>query len=168
MAPPPTPTVSFQLSKPGGPPELPSWNQSFLFQGRDGATNFSEDTALVLEYYSSASSECPLVPCEGSRASGHVYEGWSDHLPLPPAGTGEGGPVPSACRQVEERLAGFLGLVPWHGPAHMGPTPILDPCIFIAPLPPPYICVREEGGMDPPRAHSIEGKPDSEPADPWS
>uniref|UniRef100_A0A452TF75 Coiled-coil domain containing 33 n=1 Tax=Ursus maritimus TaxID=29073 RepID=A0A452TF75_URSMA len=44
-----------QLSKPGGPPELPSWNQSFLFQGRDGATNFSEDTALVLEYYSSAS-----------------------------------------------------------------------------------------------------------------
>ncbi|XP_025327982.3 coiled-coil domain-containing protein 33 isoform X2 [Canis lupus dingo] len=44
-----------QLSKPGGPPELPSWNQSFLFQGRDGATNFSEDTALVLEYYSSTS-----------------------------------------------------------------------------------------------------------------
>ncbi|XP_019659077.2 coiled-coil domain-containing protein 33 [Ailuropoda melanoleuca] len=44
-----------QLSKPGGPPELPSWNQSFLFQSRDGATNFSEDTALVLEYYSSAS-----------------------------------------------------------------------------------------------------------------
>ncbi|XP_016066064.1 PREDICTED: coiled-coil domain-containing protein 33 [Miniopterus natalensis] len=41
-----------QLSKPGGPPELPLWNQSFLFQGRDGATNFSEDTALVLEYYS--------------------------------------------------------------------------------------------------------------------
>ncbi|XP_014635901.1 PREDICTED: coiled-coil domain-containing protein 33 [Ceratotherium simum simum] len=44
-----------QLSKPGGPPELPLWNQSFLFQGRDGATNFSEDTALVLEYYSSTS-----------------------------------------------------------------------------------------------------------------
>ncbi|XP_027955747.1 coiled-coil domain-containing protein 33 [Eumetopias jubatus] len=44
-----------QLSKPGGPPELPLWNQSFLFQGQDGATNFSEDTALVLEYYSSAS-----------------------------------------------------------------------------------------------------------------
>ncbi|XP_032198353.1 coiled-coil domain-containing protein 33 isoform X2 [Mustela erminea] len=44
-----------QLSKPAGPPELPLWNQSFLFQGRDGATNFSEDTALVLEYYSSAS-----------------------------------------------------------------------------------------------------------------
>ncbi|XP_006088003.1 coiled-coil domain-containing protein 33 [Myotis lucifugus] len=40
-----------QLSKPGGPPELPLWNQSFLFQGRDGATNFSEDAALVLEYY---------------------------------------------------------------------------------------------------------------------
>uniref|UniRef100_Q8N5R6-2 Isoform 2 of Coiled-coil domain-containing protein 33 n=1 Tax=Homo sapiens TaxID=9606 RepID=Q8N5R6-2 len=44
-----------QLSKPGGPPEQPLWNQSFLFQGRDGATSFSEDTALVLEYYSSTS-----------------------------------------------------------------------------------------------------------------
>ncbi|XP_038179701.1 coiled-coil domain-containing protein 33 [Arvicola amphibius] len=46
-----------QLSRPGGPPEQPIWNQSFLFQGRDGATNFSEDTALVLEYYPSASME---------------------------------------------------------------------------------------------------------------
>uniref|UniRef100_A0A8C2UXI9 Coiled-coil domain containing 33 n=1 Tax=Chinchilla lanigera TaxID=34839 RepID=A0A8C2UXI9_CHILA len=46
-----------QLSKPGGPPELPVWNQSFLFQGRDGATNFSEDTALVLEYYPSTSAQ---------------------------------------------------------------------------------------------------------------
>ncbi|XP_012331353.2 coiled-coil domain-containing protein 33 [Aotus nancymaae] len=44
-----------QLSKPGGPPEQPLWNQSFLFQGQDGATSFSEDTALVLEYYPSAS-----------------------------------------------------------------------------------------------------------------
>ncbi|XP_063121552.1 coiled-coil domain-containing protein 33 isoform X8 [Rattus norvegicus] len=44
-----------QLSKPGGPPEQPLWNQSFLFLGRDGATSFSEDTALVLEYYPSAS-----------------------------------------------------------------------------------------------------------------
>nr|XP_012603704.1 coiled-coil domain-containing protein 33 isoform X2 [Microcebus murinus] len=44
-----------QLSKPGGPPEQPLWNQSFLFQGRDGATSFSEDTALVLEYYPSTS-----------------------------------------------------------------------------------------------------------------
>nr|XP_045016516.1 coiled-coil domain-containing protein 33 [Jaculus jaculus] len=46
-----------QLSKPGGPPEQPLWNQSFLFQGRDGATSFSEDTALVLEYYPSASTK---------------------------------------------------------------------------------------------------------------
>ncbi|KAM6149566.1 LOW QUALITY PROTEIN: coiled-coil domain-containing protein 33 [Erethizon dorsatum] len=46
-----------QLSKPGGPPELPVWNQSFLFQGRDGATNFSEDTALVLEYYPATSAQ---------------------------------------------------------------------------------------------------------------
>ncbi|KAM4826324.1 coiled-coil domain-containing protein 33 isoform 2-T2 [Thomomys bottae] len=44
-----------QLSRPGGPPEQPEWNQSFLFQGRDGATRFSEDTALVLEYHSSIS-----------------------------------------------------------------------------------------------------------------
>ncbi|KAM9586410.1 LOW QUALITY PROTEIN: coiled-coil domain-containing protein 33 [Trichechus inunguis] len=44
-----------QLTKPGGPPEQPVWNQSFLFQGCGGATNFSEDTALVLEYYSSSS-----------------------------------------------------------------------------------------------------------------
>uniref|UniRef100_A0A8C0XHK6 C2 domain-containing protein n=1 Tax=Castor canadensis TaxID=51338 RepID=A0A8C0XHK6_CASCN len=44
-----------QLSKLGGPPEQPWWNQSFLFQGRDGATNFSEDTALVLQFYSSPS-----------------------------------------------------------------------------------------------------------------
>ncbi|CAO2634850.1 Coiled-coil domain-containing protein 33 [Lemmus lemmus] len=44
-----------QLSRPGGPPEQPIWNQSFLFQARDGATNFSEDTALVLEYYPAAS-----------------------------------------------------------------------------------------------------------------
>ncbi|XP_006153430.1 coiled-coil domain-containing protein 33 isoform X1 [Tupaia chinensis] len=44
-----------QLSKPGGPPEQPLWNQAFLFQGRDGATSFSEDAALVLEYYPSPS-----------------------------------------------------------------------------------------------------------------
>uniref|UniRef100_A0A8C6GP63 Coiled-coil domain containing 33 n=1 Tax=Mus spicilegus TaxID=10103 RepID=A0A8C6GP63_MUSSI len=46
-----------QLSKPGGPPEQPLWNQSFLFQARDGATSFSENTALVLEYYPSASMQ---------------------------------------------------------------------------------------------------------------
>ncbi|XP_037689374.1 coiled-coil domain-containing protein 33 [Choloepus didactylus] len=57
-----------QLSKPGGPPELPLWNQSFLFQGRDGATNFSEDTALVLEFY-------PSTSMQGS-------EPWKFHQPL--------------------------------------------------------------------------------------
>ena len=57
MTPPPTPTFSLQLSKPGGSPELPLWHQSFLFQNQDGATNFSEDTALVLEYCPSSSSE---------------------------------------------------------------------------------------------------------------
>ncbi|XP_063099630.1 coiled-coil domain-containing protein 33 isoform X2 [Cavia porcellus] len=48
-----------QLSKPGGSPELPVWNQSFLFQGEDGATDFSEDTPLVLEYYPSTSGSAP-------------------------------------------------------------------------------------------------------------
>ncbi|XP_062062661.1 coiled-coil domain-containing protein 33 [Lepus europaeus] len=46
-----------QLSPPGSPPEQPLWNQPFLFQGRDGATNFTEDAALVLEYYSSVSGK---------------------------------------------------------------------------------------------------------------
>ncbi|XP_038603258.1 coiled-coil domain-containing protein 33-like [Tachyglossus aculeatus] len=40
-----------QISLPGKPEEQPMWNSSFLFQGRDGATLFTEDTALVLEYY---------------------------------------------------------------------------------------------------------------------
>ncbi|XP_061856405.1 coiled-coil domain-containing protein 33 [Colius striatus] len=40
-----------QMSRPAGPPDQPTWNTSFLFQGRDVATVFSEDTALVLEYY---------------------------------------------------------------------------------------------------------------------
>ncbi|XP_006888452.1 PREDICTED: coiled-coil domain-containing protein 33 [Elephantulus edwardii] len=43
-----------QLTEPARSPELPVWNQSFLFQGCDGATDFSEDTALVLEYYASS------------------------------------------------------------------------------------------------------------------
>ncbi|XP_069653918.1 coiled-coil domain-containing protein 33 isoform X2 [Haliaeetus albicilla] len=40
-----------QMSRPAGPPEQPTWDTSFLFQGRDVATLFSEDTALVIEYY---------------------------------------------------------------------------------------------------------------------
>ncbi|XP_056203373.1 coiled-coil domain-containing protein 33 [Falco biarmicus] len=40
-----------QMSRPAGPPEQPTWNTSFLFQGRDVATIFSEDTALAIEYY---------------------------------------------------------------------------------------------------------------------
>uniref|UniRef100_A0A674I8C1 Coiled-coil domain containing 33 n=1 Tax=Terrapene triunguis TaxID=2587831 RepID=A0A674I8C1_9SAUR len=39
------------VTQPGGPPEKPTWNSSFLFQGRDGATLFSDDTSLVIEYY---------------------------------------------------------------------------------------------------------------------
>ncbi|XP_027745729.1 coiled-coil domain-containing protein 33 [Empidonax traillii] len=40
-----------QISRPAGPQEQPSWNASFLFQGRDAATIFSEDTALTIEFY---------------------------------------------------------------------------------------------------------------------
>ncbi|XP_053573303.1 coiled-coil domain-containing protein 33 [Bombina bombina] len=40
-----------QISPPGLPPLQPVWNTSFLFQGRDGVTLFSEGAALVLEYY---------------------------------------------------------------------------------------------------------------------
>ncbi|XP_066491565.1 coiled-coil domain-containing protein 33 [Tiliqua scincoides] len=42
-----------QISSAGRPPEQPAWNTSYLFQGRDGATAFSDDTALVIEYYTS-------------------------------------------------------------------------------------------------------------------
>nr|XP_028599662.1 coiled-coil domain-containing protein 33 isoform X2 [Podarcis muralis] len=40
-----------QVSPAAGPPEQPMWNMSYLFQGRDGATAFSDDTALVIEYF---------------------------------------------------------------------------------------------------------------------
>ncbi|XP_074773609.1 coiled-coil domain-containing protein 33 [Athene noctua] len=40
-----------QMSQPAGPPEQPTWDTSFLFQGQDMATIFSEDTALAIEYY---------------------------------------------------------------------------------------------------------------------
>ncbi|XP_077174289.1 coiled-coil domain-containing protein 33 isoform X2 [Paroedura picta] len=40
-----------QVSVSSGPPEKPTWNTSYLFQGRDGATAFSDDTALVIEFF---------------------------------------------------------------------------------------------------------------------
>ncbi|XP_051626296.1 coiled-coil domain-containing protein 33 [Manacus candei] len=40
-----------QISRPAGPQEQPSWNASFLFQGQDAATIFSEDTTLAIEFY---------------------------------------------------------------------------------------------------------------------
>jgi len=43
--------LSPKMSRPAGPPEQPMWDTSFLFQGRDVATIFSEDTALAIEYY---------------------------------------------------------------------------------------------------------------------
>uniref|UniRef100_A0A6I8NWF7 C2 domain-containing protein n=1 Tax=Ornithorhynchus anatinus TaxID=9258 RepID=A0A6I8NWF7_ORNAN len=60
-----------QISLPGKPEEQPVWNSSFLFQGRDGATLFTEDTALVLEYYPLTTGEpqgC-LPPGEGLGCS---------------------------------------------------------------------------------------------------
>lgn len=49
--------MSPKMSRPARPPEQPSWDTSFLFQGRDVATIFSEDTALVIEYYPYKASE---------------------------------------------------------------------------------------------------------------
>ncbi|XP_025023636.1 coiled-coil domain-containing protein 33 [Python bivittatus] len=46
-----------QVSSLGGPPKQPMWNTSYLFQGRDGATAFSDDTALLIEYYKSTPGE---------------------------------------------------------------------------------------------------------------
>uniref|UniRef100_A0A8D0VSE6 C2 domain-containing protein n=1 Tax=Sus scrofa TaxID=9823 RepID=A0A8D0VSE6_PIG len=66
-----------QLSKPGGPPELPLWNESFLFHGRDGATTFSGDTALVLEYYPSSSKPWTLKKPLGISVlplKSHLYQ----------------------------------------------------------------------------------------------
>ncbi|KAM4675967.1 LOW QUALITY PROTEIN: coiled-coil domain-containing protein 33 [Discoglossus pictus] len=40
-----------QISSRGLPCMQPVWNSSFLFQGRDGVTLFSEGAALLLEYY---------------------------------------------------------------------------------------------------------------------
>ncbi|XP_054254951.1 coiled-coil domain-containing protein 33-like, partial [Indicator indicator] len=54
-----------QMSQAAGPPEKPTWNTSFLFHGQDVATLFSEDTALVIEYYPSKAiwdAPGPLIP----------------------------------------------------------------------------------------------------------
>ncbi|XP_027714076.1 coiled-coil domain-containing protein 33 [Vombatus ursinus] len=40
-----------QVSKPGGPARQPEWNTSFLFQARNGCTQFNDDLALLLEFY---------------------------------------------------------------------------------------------------------------------
>uniref|UniRef100_A0A663DYB0 Coiled-coil domain containing 33 n=1 Tax=Aquila chrysaetos chrysaetos TaxID=223781 RepID=A0A663DYB0_AQUCH len=53
--------LSPKMSRPAGPPEQPTWDTSFLFQGRDVATLFSEDTALAIEYYPYKTS--PGLPC---------------------------------------------------------------------------------------------------------
>uniref|UniRef100_A0A8B9SEM1 Coiled-coil domain containing 33 n=1 Tax=Apteryx owenii TaxID=8824 RepID=A0A8B9SEM1_APTOW len=65
-----------QMTSPAGPAEKPTWNTSFLFQGRDGATIFSEDAALAIEYYPHKASECS----PGSLLAPLGYS----VLPLPP------------------------------------------------------------------------------------
>lgn len=54
--------LSPKMSRPAGPPEQPTWDTSFLFQGRDVTTIFSEDTALLIEYYphKTGESEDPI------------------------------------------------------------------------------------------------------------
>ncbi|XP_062998677.1 coiled-coil domain-containing protein 33 [Elgaria multicarinata webbii] len=51
-----------QVSPAGGPPEQPTWDASYLFQGRDGATAFSDDTALVIEYYKAIPGDPESIP----------------------------------------------------------------------------------------------------------
>ncbi|KAM5172469.1 coiled-coil domain-containing protein 33 [Mantella aurantiaca] len=58
-----------QISSPGLPPSHPIWNSSYLFQGRDGVTLFSEGAALVLEYYP-VTSESRRVPWHLSHYCG--------------------------------------------------------------------------------------------------
>ncbi|XP_040198950.1 coiled-coil domain-containing protein 33 [Rana temporaria] len=58
-----------QISSPGLPPSQPIWNSSYLFQGRDGVTLFSEGAALVLEYYP-VTSESRRVPWHLSHYCG--------------------------------------------------------------------------------------------------
>ncbi|XP_043836238.1 coiled-coil domain-containing protein 33 [Dromiciops gliroides] len=57
-----------QVSKPGGPARQPEWNTSFLYQARNGCTQFSEDLALLLEFY-------PMLPM-------HQRESWNLVEPL--------------------------------------------------------------------------------------
>ncbi|XP_053934216.1 coiled-coil domain-containing protein 33 [Cuculus canorus] len=69
-----------QMSRPAGPPEQPTWDTSFLFQGRDVATIFSEDTALVIEYY--PHKAISLVPSPVWNAPGTLLPVGYSVLPL--------------------------------------------------------------------------------------
>lgn len=139
MAPQSAPTFSFQLSKPGESPELPLWNQSFLFQGRDGATKFSEGTALVLEYYPLTSSKCHgATPGQLCIRAG--MKGFSVHPASASCGDGFQGNLPvHADRQGNASLASLSK----RQLVGKGPIPILAPCVFIAPPPlPMHLSVR--------------------------
>uniref|UniRef100_A0A8C8AV98 Coiled-coil domain containing 33 n=1 Tax=Otus sunia TaxID=257818 RepID=A0A8C8AV98_9STRI len=77
------PWTSRALSGCGaGPPEQPTWDTSFLFQGQDVATIFSEDTALAIEYYPYKAS--PGLPCPQPASGGMRVDGLAVPLPLPP------------------------------------------------------------------------------------
>lgn len=56
------------MSRPAGPSEQLTWDATFLFQGRDGATIFSEDTALTIEYYPYKASK-PAIPTKDALHS---------------------------------------------------------------------------------------------------
>lgn len=70
------------MSRPAGPPEQPTWDTSFLFQGRDVATLFSEDTALAIEYYPYKTSESGN-PTEDALPHPRVWLGAGPGLPCP-------------------------------------------------------------------------------------
>ncbi|XP_068000446.1 coiled-coil domain-containing protein 33-like [Melanerpes formicivorus] len=86
------------MSQAAGPPEKPTWNTSFLFQGQAVAALFPADTALAIEYYPATATEsgppqlrtlsltphrlCPEVP--GSALS--PSPAWDAPGPLMPLG----------------------------------------------------------------------------------
>ncbi|KAJ8281240.1 hypothetical protein GJAV_G00065200 [Gymnothorax javanicus] len=59
-APPLTDQGQLQVSPAGVPEHQPVWNHCFLFLGRDCATVFTEEAALVLEYYPTTTVMSPV------------------------------------------------------------------------------------------------------------
>nr|XP_033775606.1 coiled-coil domain-containing protein 33 isoform X2 [Geotrypetes seraphini] len=68
-----------QVSPLGMPPEQPVWNCSYLFQGQDGVTLFSEGAALVLEYYP-VTSMSDMIPWHLQTPLGFSVVALNQHI----------------------------------------------------------------------------------------